>query len=289
VGRVKLVTQDYGCGTSSSILDYGIQDVVVVSDQDYEHVFEVEDDLLFIGHDFLFFLWDTDEKLERWVARKEKWEHWIWCFERVDAIVPAWQYKSHLSLSKASKFCKRVLACDEDDCDKYGFDWLPQWASCRFYSERTPLPETDKILFSGQAGKSEYQMRNELLSSILQDPELKERIVITNTSRSLGWDDYIRNLMSHRTVVNPVGVLRALNTRAYEALYSGRILLQHTVGSYRRHEEMLRDVRGVLFFKDLSELRRKLERVDFSIADPDAAYAKNALYTRMRQIGVNIT
>jgi hypothetical protein len=285
---MRLVTQDYGCGTSSSILVYGIHDVVVVSEQDYEHVFEIEDDLLFIGHDFLFFLWDTDEKLARWVARKEKWEHWVWCFERIDAIVPAWQYKSHLSLSRTSKFCKRVLACDEDDCDKYGFDWLPQWASCRFYSERTPLPETDKLLFSGQAGKPEYQMRNELLASILQDPELKDRIVITNTSRSLGWDDYIRNLMSHRTVVNPIGVLRALNTRAYEALYSGRILLQHTVGSYRRHEEMLRDTEGVLFFKDISEFREAVANVRVSGGQDSGLYAQHSLYARMKNIGVDV-
>lgn len=286
---MKLVTQDYGCGTSSSILDYGIQDVVVVSEQDYEHVFEVEDDLLFIGHDFLFFLWDTDEKLTRWIARKEKWEHWVWCFERIDAIVPAWQYKSHLSLLRASKFCKRVLACDEDDCDKYGFDWLPQWASCRFYNERTPLPETDKLLFSGQAGKPEYQMRNELLSSILQDPDLKDRIVITNTSRSLGWDDYILNLMSYRTVINPIGVLRALNTRAYEVMYSGRLLLQHTVGSYRRHEEMLRDKSAVIFFKSPSELKRKIGSVRSVVVDDSASlFEENCLSARMRSIGVDI-
>ena len=56
---MKLVTLDYGCGTSSSILDYGIKDVVLVSENNYEHVYEVEDDLFFIGHDFLFFLWDN--------------------------------------------------------------------------------------------------------------------------------------------------------------------------------------------------------------------------------------
>ena len=63
---MKLVTLDYGCGTSSSILDYGISDVVIVTEEDYEHVFEVQDDLFFVGHDFLLFLWDTQEKVERW-------------------------------------------------------------------------------------------------------------------------------------------------------------------------------------------------------------------------------
>jgi hypothetical protein len=286
---MKLVTQDYGCGISSSILDYEIQDIVIVSEQNYEHVFDVEDDLLFIGHDFLFFLWNSDEKIKRWQDRKNKWEHWVWCFERVDAIVPVWLQKSHLSLSIAQTFCNRILACDEDDCDKYGFDWLPQWASCRFYNERTPLPETNKILFSGQAGKPEYQVRNELLSSILQDPDLKDRIAITNTSRSLGWDDYIQNLMSHRTVVNPVGVLKSLNTRAYETMYSGRILLQHTVGSYRRHEEMLRDKSGVIFFKNLSELKSKIGFVKSFVAnDSESLFAENCLSARMKSIGVEI-
>jgi hypothetical protein len=84
---LKLVTQDYGCGTSSSILDYGIEDVVVVSEDKYDHVFEVEDDLFFVGHDFLFFLWNSDEKIERWISRKEKWEHWVWCFERIGGHV----------------------------------------------------------------------------------------------------------------------------------------------------------------------------------------------------------
>ena len=56
---MKLVTQDYGCGTSSSILDYGIEDVVLVSPTRYEHVFDIDDDLFFVGHDFLFFLWDS--------------------------------------------------------------------------------------------------------------------------------------------------------------------------------------------------------------------------------------
>jgi hypothetical protein len=85
---MKLVTNNYGCGTSSSILDYDIKDVVIVSEENYDHIFDVEDDLFFIGHDFLFYLWDNEEKLKRWIDRSQKYEHWIWCFERIDAIVP---------------------------------------------------------------------------------------------------------------------------------------------------------------------------------------------------------
>lgn len=285
---MKLVTQDYGCGTSSSILDYGIQDVVVVSEQSYEHVFDVEDDLLFIGHDFLFFLWDTDEKLQRWVQRKDKWEHWVWCFERVDAIVPAWMQKSHYSLSRLSRFCKRILACDEDDCDKYGFDWLPQWASCRFYERRGVTPTSDRILFSGQAGGPEYHMRNLLLQEITSDPTLSSIVEVTNTSRSLGWDDYINNMLRYRTVLNPVGILRGLNTRAYEAMYSGRVLLQHAVGQYRRHEEMLRDNGAVVFFRDTAGLRDVSNLVTGIVGNPDSSYTSHSLYSRMKSIGVDI-
>ena len=285
---MKLVTKNYGCGTSSSILDYGIQDVVVVSETNYEHVFDVEDDLLFIGHDFLFFLWDTDEKLQRWIQRKNKWEHWVWCFERVDAIVPDWMQKSHYSLSRLFNFCNRVLACDEDDCDKYSFDWLPQWASCRFYEHRGVTPTSDRILFSGQAGGPEYQMRNLLLKEISDDPDLSRAVKVTNTRRSLGWDGYINNMLRYRTVLNPVGILRGLNTRAYEAMYSGRVLLQHSVGQYRRHEEMLRDNGAVIFFRDTAGLREALGLVTGIVGEPDSSYTRHSLHARMKSIGVDI-
>ena len=285
---MKLITQNYGCGTSSSILDYGIQDVVVVSETNYEHVFDVEDDLLFIGHDFLLFLWDTDEKLQRWMQRKDKWEHWVWCFERIDAIVPQWMQKSHFSLHQASKFCKRILACDEDDCDKYRFDWLPQWASCRFYDRRATPITSDRILFSGQAGGPEYNTRNLLLRGILDDSELSHVIEITNTRRSLDWDGYIENLLSHRMVLNPVGILRGLNTRAYEALYSGRLLLQHTDGYYPRHEKMLNDYHGVRFFRDIEGLREAVKSAEIIEDQCSLSYTNHSLYARMKSVGVEI-
>lgn len=285
---MKLVTQNYGCGISSSIYDYGIEDVVTVSPENYNHVYDVDDDLFFIGHDFLFFLWDTEEKVKKWVSRKGKWEHWAWCFERIDAIVPAWLQKSHVSLTMLNKFCDRILACDEDDCDKYGFDWLPQWASCVFYEKKTPPPNTGKFLFSGQAGKPEYRIRNELLNAILKDTTLKDHIVITNTSRSLGWDKYVQNLMSYPAVVNPFGVLKALNTRAYETLYSGRLLLQHKVGNYRRHEKMLKDVRHIIFFQNLQELKDAVKNINVVKNSSNDFYTSHSLYARMKNIGVNI-
>lgn len=284
---MKLVTNDYGCGTSSSILDYGIEDVVIVSEENYEHIFDVQDDLLFIGHDFLFYLWDNEEKLKKWLSRKDKFEHWVWCFERVDSIVPAWQQKSHYSLSIASKFCKRILACDEDDCDKYGFDWLPQWASKKFYDKREAPPVSEKILFSGQAGGPEYHTRNLLLKNIFNDEDLTKKFEITNTKRSLSWNDYIDNLLKFGTVLNPVGILRGLNTRAYETIYSGRILLQHTLGTYRRHESLLKYCPNVLFFKDFDELKKLT--IEKKIKESsDLSYSKHSLYARMNSIGLNI-
>ena len=284
---MKLVTQDYGCGTSSSILDYGIENVIVVSESNYEHVFSVEDDLLFIGHDFLLFLWDSEEKLKRWQLRRDKWEHWVWCFERVDAIVPHWQTKSHYSLGLLSTFCKRFLACDEDDCDKYGFDWLPQWASCKFHSKKNVLPTTTAALFSGQAAKPEYAVRTALLKEIVEDPELSGDLRITNLSRDLGWEAYVDNLLMHSRVLNPVGVLKALNTRAYESIYSGRLLLQQTVGEYNRHQSLLAETENVMFFENFSQLKELL--VDTrSSSITHGSFEHHSIYARMRSIGVDV-
>ena len=285
---MKLVTNDYGCGTSSSILDYGISDVVVVSENDYSHVFETDDDLLFVGHDFLFYLWDSESKIKLWKERSEKYEHWLWCFERVDAIVPAWRQKSHVSISVASKFCKRILACDEDDCDRYGFDWLPQWASNKFYHLRNTLPKSDKVLFSGQAGGPEYQIRNMLLKSISEDTDLSSVVEVTNTKRVLDWEGYIDNFLRYQTILNPVGILRGLNTRSYEALTSGRLLLQHTAGSYKRHEELLRDCPSVIFFRDLVDLKRAINLRGELKSSADVSYTNHSLYARMKSIGVDV-
>ena len=285
---MKIVTNDYGCGTSSSILDYGIHDVVVVSEENYEHVFEQEDDLLFIGHDFLFYLWNDEEKMKRWKSYSEKHELWVWCFERIDAIVPQWRQKSHVSISIASNFCKRILACDEDDCDKYGFDWLPQWASRKFFDRRDAKPSTDKILFSGQAGGPEYQLRNELLTSIKKDQQLSEVVEITNVKRSFDWDSYVENFLKHQTILNPIGVLKALNTRAYECLYSGRLLFQQTAGEYRRHKEMLKNCPSVKFFNDHNDLKRIVMEKESMKESSEVSFREHSLFARMKSIGVDI-
>jgi hypothetical protein len=284
---MKLVTNDYGCGTSSSILDYGIEDVVVVSEKNYQHIFDVEDDLFFIGHDFLFYLWDNEDNLKKWIARSQKYEHWVWCFERIDAIVPIWQHKSHVSLAIASKFCKRILACDEEDCDKYELDWLPQWASNKFYNKRNVTPTSSKVLFSGQAGGPEYYNRNILLQNIANDPEISARVEITNTKRTFSWDSYIDNLLNHKVILNPVGILKGLNTRSYETLYAGRTLLQHVVSDYSRHRKLFSQSDSVIFFTNIDELR-KIINLDYDIIDSNDFYTNHSLFARMKSIGVSI-
>ena len=283
---MKLVTLDYGCGTSSSILDYKIEDVVIVSEDNYEHVFNIKDDLLFIGHDFLFFLWDNEEKINKWINRRDKWQHWVWCFERIDAIIPQWQEKSHYSLNILQNFCKRIIACDEDDCDKYGLDWLPQWASPRFFEERNSQPTNEGIIFSGQAGKPEYHMRNVLLSSISSDVELSKIVKVSNIQRSLTWDEYITNLLSYNEVLNPIGILRGLNTRAYESLYSGRFLYQNKVGEYKRHQSLFDDDEGIIFFDSIEDLRSSVKKN--KVKNPEKSFNKNSLFSRMNMLGVKI-
>ena len=283
---MKLVTLDYGCGTSSSILDYGVSDVVIVTEEDYEHVFEVQDDLFFIGHDFLLFLWDTQDKVERW--KKFQHQKVVWCFERIDAIVPIWQQKSHYSMQMVKQFADKIYATDEDDCDKYGFEWFPQWASCRFYNNRKRDVLWNQILFSGQAGKPEYAARNNFVSQVLDDKSLSKYMRLTNTSRTLTWDEYADNLLSHSAILNPVGILKGFNTRAYEVLYSGRMLLQQTYGNYKRHFEMIEDCKNVIHFTDVPGLKKGLSNLDLGIKDSSTFFKKNNLFARFADKGIKI-
>ena len=131
-------------------------------------------------------------------------------------------------------------------------------------------------------------MRNLLLKEIADDSGLSMAVEVTNTRRSLDWDGYINNMLRYRTVLNPVGILRGLNTRAYEAMYSGRVLLQHAVGQYRRQEEMLRDNGAVIFFRDATGLREASSIVSGIVGEPDSSYTRHSLYSRMKSIGVDI-
>lgn len=280
---MKLVTQDYGCGTSSSILDYGIQDVVLVSPSNFKHVFEVEDDLFFVGHDFLMFLWDTPEKIARWKSHKHR--KVVWCFERIDAIVPAWKAKGEYSLELLKQFVDQIYVCDEDDALVYG-DWLPQWGSRIFYDRRQTNITNNKILFSGQAGKPEYAERTRLLNEMMLDQEFKEIVQITNFTREYSWELYCSNLLSYSAILNPVGILRGFNTRTYEVLYSGRILLQQKFGEYQKHSAILESFPNAISFQTLDELKSKLPHVQ--PGDADLFFERNNIYSRFKSIGVEL-
>jgi hypothetical protein len=283
---LKIITNDYGCGTSSSILDYNIEDVCVVSESDWEKVFDLNDDVFLVGHDFLFYMWDTPEKIQKWKSYPHA--KLLWCFERIDAIIDIWMQKSHLSLRMASQFVDEIYACDEDDCNKYNLKWMPQWASRRFFDQRNKTILNQKILFSGQAGKIEYGSRTALLAFAQQNVSLKDKIQITNISRSLTWDDYIDNFLSYGGILNPIGLLKGLNTRAYEALYSGRILLQQTLGPYERHQDMLKDFKNVKFFETSDDLIRIIENESLEQINEISAFEKNSLFERFRNIGIEI-
>ena len=282
---MKIITQDYGCGTSSSILDYNIEDVVIVSPDNYNHVFDIDDDIFFIGHDFLLFLWDSKEKINRWKSHKHRKA--VWCFERINAIIPNWKIKSEYSISLLKTFVDQIFVCDEDDANIYG-DWLPQWASPKFYEMRKLPIKYNKFLFSGQAGKPEYTIRTKLLNDIFLDNEMKSLFTITNFTRELSWNDYCNNFLSFYGILNPLGVLRGFNTRSYEVLYSGRILLQQTFGKYTRHENLINDCNNIILFENFNDLKIKILSKNCKTENSDIFFEKNNIYARFKSIGVNI-
>ena len=287
---MKIVTNDYGCGTSSSILDYNTDSAIVVSEDNWEFLIDTHEDLFFVGHDFLMYMWDTDEKVEKWHNHKGK--RIVWCFEPIDSHIEQWHAKSHYSLSQCQKFMHDIFASDERSCDKYKVKWLPQWCSNLFYEMRSTPVQSEKILFSGQAGNPEYKQRNNLISSILQDPELKEQIEITNTTRNLSWIKYIENFLKYPVILNPVGILKGCNTRTYEALISGRVLLQQEdeIG-YQRHKKLLQKYPNVFFYKtykDLKEIILDTNLNDLVQTDTSRQYENNNIFKRFETVGLSV-
>lgn len=285
---MKIVTNDYGCGTSSSILDYGLEDVIVVNENNWKTLLEKNEDLFFVGHDFLFYMWDTEEKVNMW--KNHRGVKLLWCFERIDAIFESWRQKSFYSLKQASKFCDEIFCCDEDDSVSTGFKWLPQWGSRRFFDQRFQNVRKEKILFSGQAGKPEYKWRNDLLKSMTSNNDIMRVFEITNTGRSLTWDSFIENMLSYRVILNPIGTMRALNTRAYETIYAGRVLLQQTYGNYTKHQNLLNHFDNVIFFQTYDQLWEIIQKRSFQAikCNPEKAFFENNIYSRFKSIGIEI-
>lgn len=291
---MKIIVEDYGCGTSSAFYDYEDirRNIVFCSEENYAHVFKIKDeDLFFVGHDFLCYLWNNKDKVEHWKNYKNN--KYVWAFERIDAIVPAWLQKSHACMQVCSTFVTKFFCSDEQDARKYNIEWLPQWASPMFYQKKQDILPTkeDKFLFSGQAFKPEYKIRTDLLMALEQDEELSKKLVVSNTSRSYGWDGYIANLLDYNAVLNPIGVLRACNTRAFEVLTSGRLLLQQVDEEFIWHKELLSPYKNVVMFTDFTDLKQQLSSIDVSEKldmNNDKMYHENSIYARFEKLGLKI-
>jgi len=283
---MKIVTNDYGCGTSSSILDYGTDNVIVVSEQNYKHLFDVRDeDLLFIGHDFLLYLWNDQKYVEHWKNYSGK--KIIWCFEKIDCVVPQWRQKSHYSLSLCQHFATSICASDEQDCRNYGIKWMPQWASRRFYDQRNRPVAEERLTFSGQAGTVGYEKRDQLMKQIAEDSDIADKFYVSNKSRTKSWDQYIDNFLDHRFILAPFGNFKGFNTRTYEALTSGRVLLQQVDPEYKWHVESLSSYKNVVFFETFEELKEILLNTNISNLfekDPATQFSKHNLMARMETL-----
>jgi len=87
--KIKIITIDYKAGISPGVLDAIPENVIIVSPEDYKHVFKTDwnnvEYILFLGHDFLHFLYDKREKIKFWKNIKAK--KIMWCFERIHCIV----------------------------------------------------------------------------------------------------------------------------------------------------------------------------------------------------------
>lgn len=284
---MKIITNDYGCGTSSAFLDYKLEDVVVCSEENHAHVFDIQgEDLFFVGHEFLMYLWDNEKYREHW----KNYPHAkiIWCFEKVDCVIPQWQQKSHYSLGLCQTFTDKFVASDEQDCRKYGLTWLPQWASCRFYENRNQIPLESRVVFSGQAGVPGYAQRDDLLKRLSPNIDL---CYISNHKRTKSWDDYISNFLNHSKILAPLGNLKAFNTRTFEALTSGRLLLQQVDEEFPWHMKLLEKYPNVRFFQtheELLELLKSQEIQNFVPVDPTQAFEENTVFARFKMLGLEV-
>lgn len=286
---MKIITNDYNCGISSAILDYDDFDrsnVILVSQNKFKHVFDlVDEDLLFVGHDFLHYLWATEKQVEHWKNYRGK-KH-IWCFEKIDSIVPHWRQKSHYNIARCHKFTNSFFASDEQDCRKYNIKWLPQWGSKKFYDLRSREPTEKRIVFSGQAKSLGYKDRTDLMNKLMEDPDIKDKFYIKNTDRVLSWSEYVDSFLSHKIILAPIGNFKGCNTRTFEALTSGRVLLQQVDEHYEWHINMLSKYKNVVTYTGFDDLKNKIINSNLEKlfeAEPTAQFHENNLHSRMKLV-----
>jgi hypothetical protein len=260
LNRLKIITIDYKAGISPGVLDAIPENVVVVSPKDYKHVFKKDwsdtDYILFLGHDFLHFLYDKRRKVRYWKNIRAK--KIIWCFERINCIVDEWRKRSLKCYSNIEQFADHIFVADEEDYRRMpGVHFLPQWASPRFKNDILFDEKKDNLLFTGQFGTIGYEKRTALLSRIKNDPDMGSYLHIANSSRVFTWDDYINNLIKYKYVLNPMGNLVSFNTKAYETIVAGNILFQQIDDRFQLHREILSEGKEVIYFYEFADLKEK--------------------------------
>jgi hypothetical protein len=276
-----IVTRDYSSGTSAAVLDYKAKNVLVVTPSEYRSAFELNgEDIFFIGHDFLSFLWDSAEKINYW--KRYRGRKIVWCFERVLSIVPEWRSRGLDSYQNVTRFANRIFVSDEEDATTLNRSWLPQWPSPLFYINRDKIRPIKKILFTGQAGSVGYEKRDALLRTIVSDNSLSNYVNIISTSRTLTWTDYVKLLLSHHAVLCPAGNIAAFNTRTYETITSGRIAIQQVAYPLARHQISIVNKESIEYFVESTNLKTTFENaLDRNYEDPTETYMMNNLYSRV--------
>lgn len=258
--RTRIVTQDYQAGISPSVLDAIPASVIVVGPKNYKWIFKYDwrdiETVVFLGHDFLWFLWDKERKIKHW--KQLPVLKIVWCFEKVQCVVPEWRKISLKWYENVGEFADHVFVADEEDYRTLdGVKFLPQWASPRFKNDMSFDEKRDQVVFSGQFGTVGYERRTELIQKIKADHDLGLHFVVSNNKRSLSWNDYILNLQQYKYVLNPIGNLISFNTRAYESVVAGNVLFQQVDDRFQLHKELLIEGKEVVYFSVFEDFKEK--------------------------------
>ena len=214
------------------------------------------DYIIFIGHTFVYDLFDTAWKQEFWKQIKAK--KILWCSERIDCIVEEWLPPSRKALNDPRQIMDYIFVCDEDDFNNYkDFLFLPQWGSPAFQCAIPFEKKENKLVFIGQSGLKGYENRTALLQSVKNDFFLKDHFIQLTNSRSLGWKEFVHKVGSYKYLINPIGNLISFNTRLFEALQAGCIVFQQVNDRFIIHKDLIPDNKAVVYFETLDDLREK--------------------------------
>ena len=255
-----VVTEDYKSGTSSSVLDSGYRQVILISKENYDSVYSLPGEVLFLGHDFLDYLWNTEDKIKRLSERNGR--NYLYCFERIRCFVPQWRDRSLASLERARRVMQTIFCTDEEDAKILGLEWLPQWGSDHFRRYARKLPVIPKILFHGQSGSVGYETRDALIDAILRSGALSDLFVIESKGRNLSWEEYVCYVTSYAGVLAPLGNFFGFNTRTFETINSNRILLQQVTNQTGWHNRLISNYPRKILFQSASDLENCVSNIE---------------------------